>query len=46
MGSLSLLFYLLAIISFGIAAFVGDIAEKKVNLVALGLAFFAVGHIV
>jgi len=43
---MSLLFYLLAIISFGIAAVANDVVGGKVNLVALGLAFFAVGHIV
>lgn len=41
---LALLFYVVAIVLFAVA-FVG-VAVDRFNLVALGLAFFAAGHIV
>jgi hypothetical protein len=42
---MSLLFYILAVICFGIATVVGE-RVKPVNLIALGLAFFALGHVI
>jgi len=44
-GGLSLLFYILAVISFGVATIAGE-RFNSVNLVALGLALFALGHVV
>jgi len=42
---LGLVFYILAVISFGIATVAGDRVGGKVNLLALGLAFFVLGHV-
>lgn len=42
---MAFLFYILAIICFGIAT-VGDRVSAPVNLVALGLAFFATAHVI